>query len=344
MRNLIATIYLVFIILTNACTPDMEMRSEITKFRILGIQAEPAQIIADIPINLKALFAVPKSSDAKKKLILNAEAAWVTVDPSSLSLANNPKYIIKISKITNNGETVFNSPDFIFKKQLIDNLFTLGGDSKLSIPVYILGCNNGKIDAEILKTKLADINVPTDLAAIEKACKGKNATANTTFKTLDIFVPDNNNPDIKINTNPVIDKLLSNKIICTGKDGCRDPVNLKLSLTPDSFEYFLDFSHNLRNEMEDMYVDWYSDGGEFSASRIRSEDSVTALEAKKNGYLDSENNYILDIKPDSHWFNITWLPPVAGGNFHMWVTVRDIRGGISWKQFTLTASAPDYKK
>ncbi|MBN2804297.1 MAG: hypothetical protein JXR91_14475 [Deltaproteobacteria bacterium] len=320
------------------------MRSQISKFRLLGIRAEPVEIIADTQITLKALFAAPFLKD-DKPFIFNAQAAWIIMNPASLTPGSLPEFIINVTDVNKNGESILDSNNLNFPKELINFIVDSGNSSSLTFPVYLLGCNNGKIDTDAARDAILDIGQKTDLSLLEKACTGKDSQSLSAFKNLTIFDSKNDNKDISsLNHNPQIDKLLSETIICEGSDGCREPKAIKIALTPESFEYYYDYFGELRNEMEDIYVDWYSDGGEFSFSRVRSEDSVKALETRDKGYIDSHGNFTLQINEDSHWFNVTWLPPVEGGTFKLWATVRDLRGGIGWKQYTLKAIAPDYKK
>jgi hypothetical protein len=63
---------------------------------------------------------------------------------------------------------------------------------------------------------------------------------------------------------------------------------------------------------ESMVVSWYTSGGSFGLDRVGREDTDLATTATN-----------------------TWTAPTAAGPAHLWIVLRDARGGVGWESYTV---------
>ena len=112
---------------------------------------------------------------------------------------------------------------------------------------------------------------------------------------------------------------------CDPEDGCREPLKVRGTLTAGSFQrYERPLASNLEQTeivYERTYISWFITGGKFDEER------------SGNGSTTDE------ILPD-HPFKANWLPPPEGGEFTLWAVAHDVRGGVSWKIYSVTAGVP----
>ncbi len=327
------------------CNAEMESRSMVSKFRILAVRAEPAELVADTPVEVTALFAVPRG-ESSPPLALDAQVAFITLNPlADLTAVTDVADLltIRLVAVDESGEARTGGDDLSFTQNLLDKMTLLFGDQ---LPVYLLACNGGTIDIGILQEAMREVLATMDtssLAILETACTGDGAVPIVSFKQIPIFRPaDEEDPPVTgPNTNPSlfllgIDGLFEtaqpfSPIVCEGADGCREPVEFQVELTAESFEYYRDWSGALRSELETMYLSFFADGGEFGNARIRSDHAQAAQEIAADGRIAEE----VEFFADPHLFTVEWLPPREGGRVHLWIVAHDLRGGAGWAQYDL---------
>jgi hypothetical protein len=318
----------------------------ISKFRILGVRAEPAELVADTPVEVTALFAVPQA-ESENPVALDAQVAFITLNPlADLTAVTDLADLltIRLVAVDPSGEARTGGDDLSFSQDLLDRMTLLFGDQ---LPVYLLACNGGTIDIGILQEAMREVLATMDtpaLAILETACTGDGAAPIVSFKQIPIFQPADtevDTPPVGPNGNPSlfllgIDGLFEtaqpfSPIRCEGADGCREPVEFKVELTSESFEYYRDWSGALRNELETMYLSFFADGGEFGNARIRSDHAQAAQQIAADGRIAEE----VEFFSDPHLFTVEWLPPREGGHIHLWIVAHDLRGGAGWAQYDL---------
>jgi hypothetical protein len=358
---------IVFLLIFAGCNDKMETQSQVTKFRILAVEASSPEVLPGGLLGFRAQFAMASQ----------ANVAWALINPTLWSAIKNgekpdslpsPPVYLSYTTIDKDGISVFGSD---FEKDpfvaVSDDIFSNNDDPSLSlsIPVFILGCNNGAIDKEIFTSLILKLT-NMDVSALNEACvqtdpkiEPETITAYkyvriSNFKDTDATVPALDtevNPN-ELNKNPVISTLKidgtvhypslpadkTGVIHCKGSDGCRDSVTFEVALTPSSFQFYYQedpLSDNmiLTNEMENIYLSWFCDGGEFSADQVRSSDAQKALDAKEKKYKDTD----FKIMADSHWFDVDWKPPFKGGSFNLWIVAHDLRGGTGWQHYNIKA-------
>ncbi|MBN2528138.1 MAG: hypothetical protein JXR76_17230 [Deltaproteobacteria bacterium] len=369
-----------------ACQEDMESRSFVSKFRVLGVQTTPPEAIAGDAVAVSGIFA-PVKGQAASVAFVTVDTEWIaqTLGPilpdnvdtfttaelkelmnALMSLQGQtseaaapqdvltPQFkavVVPVNDVT--GVATLPAENLPISPALIAVMKLLEQDGGL--PVYLLACSNGTIDTRKL---LGDVNHLTDSQAIGDlgaACKGPNATALVAFKAVNIRLAGDSaaNTD-PLNLNPRIQTFQiekkthppnsppgeTGKMICKGTDGCRDPFRFQVSVHKEDFQYFQGFERR-ENEMEKMFVSWFSNGGEFSNSRIRSDDAQVAADAMMAGNSAPLDQILADPQRN-HWFAVDWLPPVEGGVFDVWIVVNDLRGGIGYARYKIRAQARNY--
>ncbi|MBN2719033.1 MAG: hypothetical protein JXX14_24510 [Deltaproteobacteria bacterium] len=367
----------------SACNEEMESRSFISKFRILGVQASPPEAVVGDRIELRGVFApvagetanvafvtvdtqwiaglssilpdnVDQLSQAELQTLLTSMAAQAGIDSADAAGMLVPQFAVTVSPVDAvTGVAVLPADNVVVSPALVAMMKLLGQTDGL--PVYLLACSNGVIDEAALRQSAGALSNAQQIGDLEAACQGPNASALASYKTLNIRINDENavNGD-DLNTNPQITVFLFNdtvhppnatpgetgKVVCEGADGCRDPITLRVAVSKDDFQYYEGFERR-ENEMEKMFVSWFANGGEFSTDRIRSDDAGAAVEAMTNGN-EASLDALLANPARKHWFTVDWRPPVEGGLIDLWVVVNDLRGGVGYAQYRVSAEAPNY--
>ncbi len=119
---------------------------------------------------------------------------------------------------------------------------------------------------------------------------------------------------------------------CPTKDACHDgvcgpdetstgcPADCATPRTCTGAERFVAFdaeTQTLVDQRESMAVAWFATGGVFDADRT-GRDSADSVTTSDNG----------------------WTAPSAAGAVHLWVVLRDDRGGIGWAEYVLDVRTP----
>ncbi len=372
----------VLLMLLAACQEEMESRSFISKFRILGVQASPPAAVTGDNIEVRGVYA-PVANVSARVAFVTVDTQWIAalgaflpenVDEYSeaeltallegfaasgqTSTADAMELLVPQFKVIvrdvdpASGVALLPAENIVVSPALVAVMKLLGQTTGL--PLYMLGCSNGTIDEAALLRQVSDLTGSQEIGDMESACAGANATAIASFKTLNILFENDTTAIDTRNENPTIrvfqfDKTIhppdtppldTGKVVCESKDGCRDPIEMKVAVFKEDFQFFEGYSRQ-QNEMENMFVSWFSDGGEFSSDRIRSDDARAAVDAMADGNVAGMNAILAD-PGRTHWFTVDWLPPVEGGTFNLWVVVNDLRGGVGYARYRISAEAPNY--
>ncbi len=359
----------VFAVLTG-CIEDMEAISQVSKFRVLGIQADPPELAPGESTQIRALFADPQER--------GVTVMWFPMEglitPSSMMSSQlDLVWFPAVTEVTNGiasyGSIMAVPPDYL--DDLPKNTCSDEGaeadenwqeDSacKRIVTMLILACAGGEIDPQItsaigsIQTALeqfqaeeitsqelesiitaAFLTMEGTLGSfeamndIEALCRGEDAEAIISTKTFGVSFSEHKNavPRIDSLALKIGDEWTVNTpwtepgeppvFTCDGENGCRDGAEIRAYLTPDSFQTYLKKEFDVWKTVDERtYISWFTDGGNFDADR-----------SGNNGETDDP-------------FEVTWIPPREGGVFTLWAVSHDIRGGVDWKRYTISAVVP----
>lgn len=307
-----------------ACQEPMESVSTISKFRVLAVQADPPEIRPGEGVTHRVLYADPAGDGRDISFI------WLTClglyDPSSdFSTAGCDLLGFQFATASEGGDTYEisavpeNSLDGLSEDEVYQTATTA-----------VLMCAGGETPDVTTLTDIAltdgDISVSDIMDAL---CVGGEGL--TAFKTFRISVQDESN----VNTNPTIEKVsfngniiaptdssdsqthdtesATNLFVCETTAACHDGAGISATLTEDSFEFYEEERLDQPESVDEApYISWFVDGGGLDADRSRASETYGS-------------------------FGVTWTPPSRGGKFILYVVAHDLRGGTSWKQYTLEA-------
>lgn len=352
------------------CMEDMEAISQVSKFRVLGIQSDPPELAPGESTQIRALFADPQERGVTVMWFpMEGLITPNSMTNSQLDLVWFPAVTQVTNGIASYGSNIAIPPDYL--DDLPKDKCSDDGDEadenwredpacKRTATMLILACAGGEIDPQItsaigtIQTALAQFIakeitsqelesiitaafVPLEetlgsfeeMSDIEALCQGEDTEAIISTKTFGISFSDHKNavPQIDslaiktgdtwaVNT-PWSEPGEPPVFTCDGENGCRDGAEIRAFLTPDSFQTYLRKEFNVWKTVDERtYISWFTDGGNFDADR-----------SGNNGDADDP-------------FEVTWIPPIEGGEFTLWAVFHDIRGGVNWKRYTISALAP----
>ncbi len=313
------------------CTDPMESVSQITKFRVMGIRAEPPEIRAGQGTTLEVLFADPKGEGREVEFFWLNCLGSLSMD-ADLESGCMPVSMPQLETFTNDGHiySIPVTPPEILPRQ--------GG--VMPVTVVAVLCAGGEI-------VLDEEDLPEgEISSFDTMCQGGDGLV--AMKSFDITSANT------LNQNPVIEEAYFNRPTshmpltaeqdteddpqmgyyeCVDAQGCREGAPFEVYLTKDSFEPHTRWSlGDWITTVEDPYISWFVAGvnpigptGQFIAdrSRIVVPDSPEELPA---------------WTPDP--FDVHWVPPRDGGIFRVWAVARDMRGGMTWKSYLIQAVVP----
>jgi hypothetical protein len=324
-----------------ACQEDLEDISQVTKFRVLAVQTDPPEVLPGESTELNVLTADPAGGGRKITAVGFAVTGLIT--PSSTEIDQDDAYYWPLEPTEAvDGAIAFGSlgvPEELADQLPVDECDTddepyeLKDKLPLKVTVVILLCaGDGLSDVALLAAfaELASSMGPeseTSLDLSEMCVQAGADEGLTAMKTFSIY----NRPadDPQRNANPEIDGLLFSEAElptagagghgvyqCTSSDGCREGVPLEIWLTDESYQQYgkQEFCET-KTVDERIYISWFTDGGSFSADRSGSNDPLGPYE-------------------------VDWLPPREGGAYTLWAVAHDVRGGVSWKTYSVEALPP----
>ncbi len=352
------------------CADEMEAISQVSKFRVLGIQADPPELAPGESTQMRALFADPQE--------LGVTVMWFPMEglitPSSMTSSQmDLVWFPAVTQVTNGiasyGSNIAVPPDYLddLRKDKCsddgveaDENWREDPACKRTVTMLVLACAGGEIDPQItsaigmLQTALAQFLVEDitqqeletiitdtfvvlqetlgsfeEMSDIETLCQGENVETIISTKTFGVSLSDHKNAvpqidslSLKIGdtwtvTPPWTEPGEPPVFTCDGENGCRDGAEIQAFLTPDSFQTYTKKEFEAWKTVDERtYISWFTDGGNFDADR-----------SGNNGEADDP-------------FEVTWIPPMEGGVFTLWAVSHDIRGGVDWKRYTISALVP----
>ncbi len=318
--NAAKTTILVLFLLTGAvgCQDKMEAISQITKFRVMAVQADPPQIRPGDTTTLRVLFADPKGEGRTVTIGWMILAGLFTPGsslPDTTGIpgdagVDEPDPLLWIPQLASaaEGGDAYVVPTFA--EDIVPRIPE--GEDQLKATAIVLLCAGGQLPE---MTELPEIS---ELSGLKELCVGGDGLVALKSLTITQTAPLGINPQIaSLNFNEQqiqpIDQTDDgqkavqedpNIFVCEGQDGCRDTVPIESYLEPATVG------------QERSYISWFVTGGQFTADR-----SGTADESGAGPY------------------KVEWLPPRKGGSFMLWAVAHDLAGGVSWRSYRIEAVA-----
>ncbi|MDD5308248.1 MAG: hypothetical protein PHU25_13075 [Deltaproteobacteria bacterium] len=288
------------------CGEDMESVNQVSKFRVLAVQADPPEIKPGEGTRLTVLWADPKGEGREVSFVWITCLGYLSAS-ADLASSCEPFSMPQMKTAEEGGDVYlipFTPPDALAKM--------LPGETRLEVTATVLGCAGGTLPS------LDDLMDAKNAPALDEMCAGGESF--TAFKTF--VISDSDAP----NTNPEIDKLyFDSKLLlpveedgvgvfkCTASDGCRSDIAVKLYFTEDSFQTYEKTTFGKTEVVDEAnYVSWFVSGGEMGRDRSGTSEPPGPYEVK-------------------------WLPPLDGGKYTLWAVAHDVRGGVSWKTYSVEA-------
>jgi len=324
-----------------ACQEDLEDISQVTKFRVLAVQTEPPEVLPGENVALSVLTADPEGGGRKITATGFAVAGLIT--PSTTQVEQDIPFYWALAPAEAIGGSISlgsigvpeEAADYLPVDECDhdDEPDELKDKVPLKITAVILVCAGDGLSETDLMAAFgqfaagldAESETSLDLSALcAEAGADEGLTAMKTFS-----VSDRPADDPQRNRNPQILKLQFDESIlqtaeqgghgvyqCTSSDGCREGVPLVGTLTADSYQQYetTEFC-DPKTVDERMYISWFTDGGKFSADRSGSNEPTGPYE-------------------------VDWLPPREGGAYTIWAVAHDVRGGVSWRIYSVEALPP----
>ncbi len=281
---------------------DFEPVHLVTKFKVLAVSAEPPEISPGDGTTLRVLWADPQGEGRE------VQFAWVLCGglihaSEGLSFCEIV-YPPWIETASNGGDTLVVPAT---PTDLLEDLPP--GEDRLFVTAVVIMCAGGELpSAEELIEK-------ADVPNINTLCEGGDGLSS--FKA--VLISNSEDP----NTNPAIEYLelegtpldsVDNgglgTIACNEADKCGTESKIGVFMTEDSFQTFdVEEFGNIKTVDEDLYVSWFTTGGEYNADRSGSDEVLGPYE-------------------------VTWKPENEGA-YTLYAVAHDTRGGVSWQTYSV---------
>jgi hypothetical protein len=332
MKPLSTAVLILSLVAATACQEDLENISQVTKFRVLAVQTDPPELNPGEATALNVLTADPAGNG--RKVVGAGFAVPGLITPSATEVSEEiPLFWTLAPNEATAGVISFGSlgvPEEAGSYIPPDDGEI---DGQLKVTAVILLCAGDGLDELALLDAFLQLAEGGDggfgeSLDLSDLCVQAGADEGlTAFKTFTITNRATEDP--YRNDNPEIDYLLFDEtelpttvegglgvFQCTSSDGCRNGVALEGWLTAESYQQYLKLEfEQLEIVDERTYISWFTDGGKFDKDRSGSNEPLGPYEAE-------------------------WRPPREGGAFAVWAVAHDIRGGVSWKIYSVEAIPP----
>jgi hypothetical protein len=331
------------------CQAELEAASEVTKLRILGVQADPPEVAPGNAVALRILTADP-NGDGRLVVGGGIVVPGLFTPSAAPDPAGLPPLVYPLPFTVVNQEGVVSFPSHLMIPDSyhddLDNEVPIAPPGEpLTMTAILFVCAGDGFDENAAYAAIAELSM-TGAAesvgplAFESLCLDAGADEGVTaVKTFTVATCDPATSalacdgEYAANANPEIAAVaLHGEALtpfvggvcfeCDAKDGCRSPLKVSARMTPGSFQrYERQLASNLEETevvYERTYVAWFATGGAFDAERSGNGSTIDAIE------------------PDAP-FEARWTPPYSGGDFTIWAVAHDLRGGVSWELYHVTA-------
>ncbi len=332
------------------CQEDLERVSEVTKFRLLAVQADPPEVAPGGATVIRLLTADPNGQG--RRVVAGGVVVPGLITPvESGDTDSAPPVFFDLPFTEPNHEGVISFPG-----QLAIPTYYLEGGTQvpiappgdpLTMTAIVVVCAGDGFDEALAVEALAGLAGGGSESAAEVSfaavCTEAGADEGlVAFKTFDVITCDPETSALSCdgeyaqNANPEISSITlageplgtSESGLCFGcnaSDGCRNPLKVRAFLDADSFQrYERPLATNLdETELvyERTYISWFGTGGSFEQDRSGNASTPTEPRADDP-------------------FEANWTPSPKGGDYTLWAVAHDLRGGVSWKIFSVNAVAP----
>jgi hypothetical protein len=370
IRHGILTIFIGSAVLW-ACQEPLDPASSISKFRVLAVQAEPPEVRPGEQVTHRALTADPEGKDREISYLWltclglmtpNTGASGCTIPLYLQTAIGSYAFRVNLQTYPVMPEPVPNTDVYTVSVPLnaLDQMPE--EDTYMQATTIVVLCAGGTVMDEDQMASIMDKGNLTEIN-FDDLCKDGDGLVS--FKTFRISEADNANR----NTNPTIktlefnhNKLLPlnqsnlepsdttlsvddnsskckdseciggtiskpNTFVCDTLSDCLDGVDIDVDLTngetngdtDDSFQFYDDVVLGETKSVDEApYISWFADGGELSRERSRTKEPPGP-------------------------FTVRWSPPQKGGDFTLYVVAHDLRGGTSWKTYSIAAVTAETK-
>jgi len=345
------------------CGEDLESISEISKFRVMAVQADPPDTRPEEPTTLRILWADPDGDGRPVRFFWFAVAGQLSPS-SSFEEAGLVVGYCEPRTAAEGGDScrIGPLPEQVLEDPSIEPLLRGNPDDPyLPVTVIVGACAGGELpDVKALFES-------DELRDIESYCAGGEGVLSFKSYRVSESPAPNRNPqlvDMTFGDEPLrafgetagpdggmdggMDAGMDAQsappspglFVCEDNKGCRKGETLETRVTKESYQLYtvIEYGEPVR-KVESPYVSWFTTGGDFDADRSR---AVAPTVAEVEEWLTG------DFKDDpaageAPWDPIdnTWSPPRQGGVFELWAVAHDLRGGASWKKYLLEARVPD---
>ena len=233
-----ATVFIVALAVlgTTACLEDMDPISLVNKFRVLGIQAEPPEVKPGDGTVLRVLYHDPEERQVTVVwLSCEGYLSPGSQDATDIAGACNPVAPIGIG-VGEDGEARYVIPSTPTEPGLTADAGAGVDEDHGSVTVIVFLCAGGVIDGglPVGPGQPGDGGVPNE--DLDVLCRGGDSLLATKV----VRISNSDSP----NKNPVIDVVLFDDepasphvpYQCAGNAGCASGVEIKVSLTEESFQ------------------------------------------------------------------------------------------------------------
>ena len=296
-------VLLIVTLLLSGCI-DLPSVSEVDKFRVLAVTAEPPEISPGEGVSLEVLYADPKGKDREVEFAWIPCAGYVHSSEGLSTCEMITEPVVQTASEEGYRFEIPYTPPNIMELDVLEQGF-------MKVTFIVLMCAGGTLPAP------DKYEAERDVLDVNTLCKGGDALS--AYKL--VTISESENPQ----TNPTLARLTADKkkvedatedapyeIKCKESQGCGTEVTLNAFFTKDSRQSYdvIEFDESVVEKEERIYVSWFVSGGSVSIERGGPKDDGPRI----GPY---ETKWDVD-KP---------------GRYTLWVVGHDIRGGTTWETY-----------
>ena len=297
-----------------ACQPDLGDPASLVKTtRFLGVRVEPAEARPGDKVTLKALVVTPDGT------IASAPVGWnLCVAPKPLSQNN----VVDDDCLFTMENRLPDRGDVVPMTVPTDACAHFGPDVPAPMPGEpTLRPRDADVTGGYYQPVRAIVKDPRSDDAYVASVALSRVTCNLAGAPIDVVIDFGNR--YHANVNPDIERVLVSDDGATAHDlpatvapGAQVFFRVRWAANAaETYPVFDVATRTLVDHREAMRVSWFANAGEF--------------EHERTGRGDDETDSFTDN---------AWTAPATPGTVHMWVVLRDSRGGLDFKSFDVTVN------